>query len=146
MNKPIAASALLILLCLHFPTEAVIPTPRTTERSLSGLTIVLPVRSVNHSLSARLVPPDFYQVIIDNNLFRPLGWTKPKSNPAFELIATVIKQNGKHKALIRNTKTRKVYYVAVGTELSAGVAVEKIESQSVTLKENGKSKVYRLPL
>lgn len=122
MNKPIIAPALLILVCWHLPAEAAIPTPRTT------------------------VPPDFYQVIVTNNLFRPLGWTKPKSNPSFELIATVIKQNGKHKALIRNTKTRKVYYVAVGAELSAGVAVEKIESQSVTLKENGKSKVYRLPL
>ena len=146
MNKPIIAPALLILVCWHLPAEAAIPTPRTTQRSLSGLTIVLPVRSVDHSLSARLIQPDFYQVIIDNNLFRPLGWTKPKSNPVFELIATVIKQNDKRKALIRNTKTRKVRYVAVGAELSAGVAVEKIDSQSVTLKENGESKVYRLPL
>ena len=134
MNKPIIASALLILVCWHLPAEAAIPTPRTTQRSLS------------HSLSARLIQPDFYQVIVTNNLFHPLGWTKQKSNPTFELIATVIKQNDKRKALIRNTKTRKVYYVAVGAELSAGVAVEKIESQSVTLKENGESKVYRLPL
>ena len=122
MNTPIRASALIVFLCLHFPAVAAVPTPRTT------------------------VPLDFYQVIIDNNLFHSLGWTKPKSNPTFELIATVIKQNGKHKAFIRNTKRRKVYYVAVDAELGAGVAVEKIESQSVTLKENGKSKVYRLPL
>ena len=89
-------------------------------------------------------PPDYYQVIITNNLFRPLGWTPPKSPPAFELIATVIKQNGKHKALLRNTRNRKVYYVAVGEELEAGVTVEKIESRSVTVAESGKSNIYRL--
>lgn len=121
MNKPIAASALLILLCLHFQAEAAIPIPRTT------------------------VPSDFYQVIVTNNLFRPLGWRKPKSNPAFELIATVIKPNGKHKALIRNTKNRKLYYVTVG-ELAGEAIVEKIEAHRVTLNRNGESRVYRLPL
>lgn len=91
------------------------------------------------------IPADFYQVIITNNLFRPLGWTKPKPPPAFELIATVIKQNGEHKALIRNTRNRKLYYVAVG-ELAGEAIVEKIEAHRVTLKRNGESKVYRLPL
>ena len=92
------------------------------------------------------IPANFYQVIITNNLFRPLGWSKPRAKPRFELIATVIKPNDRHKALIRNTKTRKVYYVTVSAELRAGVTVENIEPHSVTLKENGKSKVYRLPL
>ncbi len=121
MNKPIIAPALLILVCWHLPAEAAIPTPRTT------------------------VPPDFYQVIIDNNLFRPLGWTKPKSNPVFELIATVIKQNGKHKALIRNTRNRKLYYVMIG-ELAGEAIVEKIEAHCVTLNRNGESIAYRLSL
>ena len=49
-----------------------------------------------------------------------------------------------HKALIRNTRNRKVYYVAVGDKLEAGVTVEKIESRSVTVNENGKLTVYRL--
>lgn len=121
MNKPIIASALLILVCWHLPAEAPIPTPRTT------------------------VPPDFYQVIVTNNLFRPLGWTKPKPKPAFELIATVIKQNGEHKALIRNTRNRKLHYVTVG-ELAGEAIVEKIEARRVTLNRNGESTVYRLPL
>ena len=49
-----------------------------------------------------------------------------------------------HKALIRNTRNRKVYYVAAGDELEAGVTVEKIESRQVTLNESGKPTVYRL--
>lgn len=31
----------------------------------------------------------FYQTIIDANIFRPLGWTKPISRPQFQLIATI---------------------------------------------------------
>ena len=114
--------ALLALIWLSAPTHAQAPiTPLTA------------------------LPPDYYQVIITNNLFRPLGWTKPKPKPTFELIATVIKQNGKHKALIRNTRNRNLYYVAVG-ELAGEAIVEKIEAHRVTLNRNGESKVYRLPL
>ena len=28
----------------------------------------------------------FYKVISDNNLFRPLGWTPPKNEPAYSLV------------------------------------------------------------
>ena len=120
-NRILPASALFILVCFHAPTDARAPL----------------------TLYATL-PPDYYQVIITNNLFRPLGWTKPKSPPAFALIATVMKSEGNHKALIRNTRNRKVYYVAVGDKLEAGVKVEKIESRSVTVNESGKPTVYRL--
>ena len=115
-------SALVILVCFHTPTDAKAP--------------ITPLRTTT--------PSDFYQVIITNNLFRPLGWTKPKTPPAFELIATVMRSKGNHKALLRNTRNRKVYYAAVGDELEAGVTVEKIESRQVTANENGKLTVYRL--
>ena len=117
----LTTSALVMLIWLHSPTEAQAPL-----RPLTAL------------------PPDYYQVIITNNLFRPLGWTKPKVLPVFELIATVMKSNGSHKALIRNTMNRKVYYVAVGDELEKGMTVEKIESRSVTVTESGNPTVYRL--
>lgn len=92
------------------------------------------------------LPPDFYQVIITNNLFRPLGWARPKPKPRFELIATVIKRNGKHKTLIRNTLTRKFYYVAMGDALGEDVTVAQIERRRVTLNENEVSTVYHLNL
>lgn len=117
----LTTSALVILVCFHPPTDARAPLLQPTA-----------------------LPPDYYQVIITNNLFRPLGWTKPNTPPAFELIATVMRSNGKHKALIRNTRNRKIYYVAVGEELEAGATVEKIESCQVTVDENGKPAVYYL--
>ena len=116
--------------------------------SASALVLLVWIYSSTHAQaplsSFRTLPPDYYQVIVTNNLFRPLGWTKPKAPPAFELVATVMKSNGSHKALIRNTLIRKVYYAAVGDELEAGVTVKKIESRSVTVNENGKPNIYRL--
>ncbi len=89
-------------------------------------------------------PPDYYEVIITNNLFRPLGWTKPKPPPAFEVIATVMKSEGRHKALMRDTRTRQVHYASIG-ELAAGTVIEKIEPRRVMINQDGTSKVYTLP-
>lgn len=112
---------LLALVCIYSPLEAKAPPLSRTTR-----------------------PPDHYQVIVTNNLFRPLGWTRPTLGPTFELIATIIKVNGTNKALLRHRRNRKFHYVETGEELQTGVSVEKIESRSVTLNENGQSKVYRL--
>ena len=54
-----------------------------------------------------------------------------------------MKQESNHKALIRNKREREIYYVAVG-EQAAKAVVESVERHSVTLKEGGVSKVYRL--
>jgi len=116
---------LVILVWLHSPTQA--QAPLSSFRTLSPA-----------------LPPGFYDVIVTNNLFRPLGWTPPKSAPAFELIATVMKSDGNHKALIRNTGTRQVYYSPIG-ELAAGTFIKKIEPRRVTLNQNGISTVYILP-
>ena len=125
---------------------------KNTVRKTGAILLVLLVFWLVPSPVAKIhaprtrIPADFYQVIITNNLFRPLGWTKPKPMPPFELIATVMKANSRlHKALIRNTRNRKLYYVTVG-ELAGEAIVEKIETHSVTLNHVGESKVYRLPL
>ena len=112
--RAIIAFSLLILLCLPSPAEEAIPTP-ANERITSAVEI-----------PRTTIPPDFYQVIIDNNLFRPLGWRKPTPAPRFALIATVMRQNGLHKALIRNTRNRTLQYAAVGEELIPGVTITEI--------------------
>ena len=37
---------------------------------------------------------DFYRVIIENNLFRPLGWQRPNRDPEYALVATWIGTKG----------------------------------------------------
>lgn len=73
-----------------------------------------------------------------------MGWTKPVPAPGFELVATVLKSNSAHKALIRNTSTRTLQYVSVGVELAPGVILSEISPRRVTLNEGGESRVYSL--
>ena len=82
---------------------------------------------------------NFYKIIVDNNLFRPLGYRKSKPGPAFQLIATLIDhETDESKALIQSNRDRKIHYVRVG-EAFAGAKVEKIEPFKITLFHDGKS-------
>ena len=88
---------------------------------------------------------DFYKVIVENNLFRPLGYKRRKfSRPPFELIATIIYvKAGKNKALIRSNRTRKVYYLIEGQEFE-GAKIERIADQQVTMMYNGKLQTFHV--
>ena len=87
----------------------------------------------------------FYGVIVTNNLFRPLGYRKPKQGPSFQLIATVIDSvNGKSRALVQNNRDRRIHYVTVG-ETFAGAKVKQIEPSHITLLLEGESREFHLP-
>ena len=93
----------------------------------------------------KLSAASFYGVIVTNNLFRPLGYRKPKQGPSFQLIATVIDgENGKNRALVRNNKNQRIHYVTAG-EAFAGVKVKQIEPNRITLLLEGESKEFHLP-
>lgn len=77
---------------------------------------------------------DAYQVIVTNNLFRPLGWTEKRSGPSYRLIGTVIKDEGLSFALISDDNTKQTYYVAVGDKIG-NATVEKIASKKVALRQ-----------
>lgn len=88
---------------------------------------------------------DFYQVIITNNIFRPLGYRKPRPPPPYQLIATVTnREHGINKALLRRNKDGRMYYVEIG-EMFDGAKVERIGPRSMTLLIDGQSKKFRLP-
>ena len=87
----------------------------------------------------------FYSAIVTNNLFRPLGYRKPKQGPSFQLVATVIdSENGKSRALVQNSRDRRIHYVTVG-EAFAGAKVKQIEPNRITLLLEGESKEFYLP-
>ena len=87
----------------------------------------------------------FYGVIVTNNLFRPLGYRKPRQGPPFQLIATVIdSENGKSRALVQNSRDRRIHYVTVGAAF-AGAKVKQIEPRCITLFLDGESKEFHLP-
>lgn len=77
---------------------------------------------------------DYYRVIIENNLFRPLGWQRPNRNPDYALIATWIGTRGTvAKALVTEQRSNQLYYVARGEKVGDAV-IEKIEANQVSLK------------
>ena len=80
----------------------------------------------------------YYQVISDYSLFRPLGWKKPDTSPKYQLIATKIPAQGVPKALIKESRSNKTYYVSVGEKIE-DAKVEKIEANQVSLDSGGES-------
>ena len=87
----------------------------------------------------------FYRVIVENNLFRPLGWQVPRREPKYALIATLIESHGKMaKALLMENASKQTYYVATGEQVGEAT-VEKIESRQVSLNISGKILILKVP-
>ena len=79
---------------------------------------------------------DFYRVIVENNLFRPLGWRKPNRDPEYALVATWIGTRGTvAKALVMERKSSQLYYVAKGEKVGDTI-VENIAANQVSLKDS----------
>ena len=74
---------------------------------------------------------EYYSPISDNNLFRPLGWTKPNRAPRYELIATIISEDYT-KAYIKEVRYGRDYFVGVGDNVGSSV-VEEIHRGMVWL-------------
>ena len=84
------------------------------------------------------VVDEYYKSVVDNNLFRPLGWGGDKKRgPAFRIIGTVIAKGQKPKALIFEFAKNTTHYVAVGEKIG-NATVESIDEKSVTLNQDGK--------
>jgi len=88
---------------------------------------------------------DFYRVIIDNNLFRPLGWTPPRQSFPYRLIGTLIATDGDTppKAFLQTTNGQKTHAVELGSTLG-GWKVQAIAKKQVTLEKDGQPTTLRL--
>ncbi len=84
-------------------------------------------------------PDDFYRVIIENNIFRPLNWKSTQQEPAFILLGTSTTQDGSTgTAYITERKTNHFYAVKVGEKI-VNATVTEIQPKQVTLDKNGKT-------
>ena len=80
----------------------------------------------------------FYKVIIDNNLFRPLGWTPPNNEPAYSLIGTAVGTEGAvSQATLLEKRSNRYHFVTIGTKLG-DMTVKDIQAKQVTLDNAGK--------
>ncbi len=86
---------------------------------------------------------DFYQPIVENNLFRPLGWRKPDDEPQYTLVGTLIEsKNQRAKAFLIERRSNRYYPVSVGEKVGDAV-VESIKPNEVNLNEDGKTVTLR---
>ena len=81
----------------------------------------------------------FYRVIIDNNLFRPLGWKKPNEEPSYSLLGTVVDTDtGIAQAILLEKRSNRHYFVSIGEKVG-DVTVKDIQPKQVVLDEEGKA-------
>lgn len=81
----------------------------------------------------------FYRVIIDNNLFRPLGWKKPNEKPSYSLLGTVVDTDTAiAQAILQETRSNRYYFVTVGEKVG-DATVKAIQPKQVILDEEGKA-------
>ncbi len=86
---------------------------------------------------------DFYKVIVDNNIFRPLGWRPPNREPQYTLIGTAIGQNGTRvEAYVLEQRSNKFYIASVGDKIGDAV-VQEIQQKKVTLDKKGEKITLR---
>ena len=80
----------------------------------------------------------YYQVISSNNLFRPLGWTKPDPTPRFELIGTIVGKDFA-RAYVSRIGRNRLLVVSVGDNIGSDI-ISEIKTEKVTMK-SGKTYV-----
>ena len=80
--------------------------------------------------------PDYFQVIIDNNLFRPLGWTpEHKSDVPFQLVGTILKDElDDYQAVLKTVDTQQIHFVNLN-ETQNGWRLVMIEPKQVVLEK-----------
>ena len=80
----------------------------------------------------------FYKVIIDNDLFRPLGWRPPNNEPAYSLVGTAVDADGViAQATLLEKRSNRYHFVTIGEKLG-DVTVKDIQAKQVVLEKGGK--------
>lgn len=79
--------------------------------------------------------PAYFQVIIDNNLFRPLGWTEqPKSYTDYRLLGTLTESETPSRAILQERGSKQTRIVTLGETLG-DFHVFRIQHKQLTLKK-----------
>lgn len=89
---------------------------------------------------------EFYKTIIDNNLFRPLGWRPPRPKERYRLLGTIMPKNADAlpNAIIQATTGNKTYIISTGEKLDIDTILTDIQQKQVTLSSKGEHRTLRL--
>ena len=86
----------------------------------------------------------FYRTIVENNIFRPLGWTPLKPMPVYRLLGTVISTDGTSvQAILQEIASKRLHFLTVGTSVGDATVTE-IPSKQVTLDNTGQAVTLKM--
>lgn len=122
------------------------PVLKNVRARLKAHSRTLTQRTNGYRLGDNVLSSTFYRTIIDNNLFRPLGWTPPRSQELYRLTGTLIPREGDihPKAFLLATATQMTHIVTIGDTIGEDTIVIKIEPKQVTLETLGQQRTLRL--
>ena len=100
-------------------------------------------------LQSSILPPlqsDFYRTIIDNNLFRPLGWTHPPRQESYRLLGTILSTDADTplQAILQTTIGNTTHTVTIGEKLDTDTEVVDIQPKRVILSTKGQQRTLKL--
>ncbi|MDE0009932.1 MAG: hypothetical protein OXU36_02230 [Candidatus Poribacteria bacterium] len=109
-----------------------------------------PLPEQNHA-SEYLTPEEqswresvFYRTIIENNIFRPLGWTPPNPTPVYRLLGTIISTDGTNgQAILQEIASERLHFLRVGDSVG-DTTVTEILSKQVTLDNAGQTVTLKI--
>ncbi|MYC76691.1 hypothetical protein F4X10_13080 [Candidatus Poribacteria bacterium] len=88
----------------------------------------------------------FYLTIVDNNLFRPLGWRPPRPREPYRLLGTILPTdaNTPKQVILQKIPVGRIYTVTIGDTLDADTTVTDIQPKQVTLENAGVLRTLKL--
>ena len=90
----------------------------------------------------------FSMTIVENNLFRPLGWQPTRPVEPYRLLGTILARdaNTPPEAIIKSSTGHQTYIVTLGSNLDVDTQVVDIQSKQVTLSTQGQHRTLILPI
>lgn len=137
----------VVLLCfiLLTHTQAQNETPPEETVSISPRGFRKPFSAPQETLKD-FQTTDFYRTIIDNNLFRPLGWRPPRPREPYRLLGTMIPTDRitGAQAIIQTTHRNITRTFTVGDALDTDTTIVDIQAKQVTLEKAGQQRTLKL--
>lgn len=82
-------------------------------------------------------PSDYYQIIVDNNIFRPLGWKPPNKKPEYSLLGISFDPtNNRSEASVLEERSNQLHIVRVGDKIGDAI-IKEIAKKTVSLYKDG---------
>ena len=139
---------ILILPLLFANTQHLPSTPpnKTVRVSTPRRTTKRPALTKDREAEVSFQETEFYRTIIDNNIFRPLGWRPERPKESFRLLGTRIPTDRKTspQAIIQATQGNKTYVVATGDTLFKDTTITDIQPKQITFEKSGHQRTLKL--